>query len=111
MAAIKEEVVVFCRKKLAGVNAKVKTHTADVQKIVESITDESLLKQIALDKEKYEENVAMYKAQAEEQRIDFEEKLKAVEEYYEKINGILDKVTEVVVKVSVAVVNAAVTML
>jgi len=44
MAAIKEDVVLFCRKKLAGVKAKVKTQTADVQKIVNSVTDESLLK-------------------------------------------------------------------
>jgi hypothetical protein len=44
MAAIKEEVVLFCRKKLAGSKAKVKTQTADVQKIVNSVTDEGLKK-------------------------------------------------------------------
>ena len=44
MAAIKEEVVLFCRKKLAGVKEKVKTQNADVEKIVMSVTDESLLK-------------------------------------------------------------------
>ena len=43
MATIKEDVVLFCRKKLAGVKAKVRTHKADVQKIVNSVTDEALL--------------------------------------------------------------------
>ena len=44
MATIKKDVVLFCRKKLAGVKEKVRTHTADVQKIVNSVTDEALLK-------------------------------------------------------------------
>jgi hypothetical protein len=44
MAAIKDDVVVFVRDKLASVRARVKTKTADVDTIVKSVTDDSLLK-------------------------------------------------------------------